>query len=164
MKQDNGKINVVSAGKPFTMRSLMINVLDALNLPFDKGEADNEIFVQYQGEWFRILFLAEESHYVEIQDNYWYSAPLDDIENLSITHKAINRYNINGSYRMCYSYHKNSNSVAVHTLHEVLWLPQIPELGKYLLSIFNGILRSHQVFFNNMEDIRREEYNENNNF
>ena len=164
MEQDNGKTNVVSVGKPFTMRSLMINVLDALNLSFDQGEDKDEIFVQYQGEWFRILFLAEESHYVEIQDNFWYSAPLDDIENLSITHKAINRYNIRGRYRMCYSYHKDSNSVSVHTLHEVLWLPQIPELGQYLLSIFNGILRSHQTFFNFMEDIRREEYNEKNNY
>ena len=53
---------------------------------------------------------------------------------------------------MCYSYHKDSNSVSVHTLHEVLWLPQIPELGQYLLSIFNGILRSHQTFFYFMED------------
>jgi len=41
-----------------------------------------------------------------------------------------------------------------------LWLPQIPELGKYLLSIFNGLLRSQREFFNLMEDIRREEYNE----
>lgn len=160
MEQDNGKTGVVAVGKPFTMRSLMINVLDALNLSFDKGEADNEIFVQYQGEWFRILFLAEASHYIEIQDNYWHSAPLDDIENLSITHKAINRYNISGSYRMCYSYSKDTNEVAVHTLHEALWLPQIPELGKYLLSIFNGLLRSQREFFNLMEDIRREEYNE----
>ena len=160
MEQGKGKTKVATVDAQFTNRSLMINALDALNLSFDQGEDNDEIFVQYQGEWFRILFLPEESHCVEIQDNYWYSAPLSDIDNLSMIHKAINLYNHRGSFRMCYSYRKDTNEVAVHTLHEALWLPQIPELGMYLRALFNGLLRSHQEFFNYMEEIRREEYNE----
>ena len=163
MEQDKGKTELVKVGEPFTTRSLMINVLDSLNLSFDQGDSDDEIYIQYQGEWFRILFLPQETHCVEIQDNYWHSTPLYDIDNLSITHKAINQYNMNGSYRMCYSYNKDTNEVAVHTLHEALWIPQIPELGQYLLSIFNGMLRSHHMFFRYMEDFRREEYNDRNN-
>ena len=157
MKQNKRNTNEVVA--ELTMRSLMQTVLRKLNLSFNP-EDDHEINVQYQGEWFRILFLAEESHYVEIQDNYWFASHLDDIDNLSMTHKAINRCNIYGRYRMCYSYHKDTNEVAVHTCHEALWIPQIPELDKYLLSIFNGMLESHHKFFKFMEDIRREEYNE----
>lgn len=161
MEQNQRNTNDSTTAAEPTMRTLMLTILDKLNLSFDPGD-DNEIYVQYQGEWFRILFLAEESHCLEIQDNYWHSAPLDDIDNLSISHKAINRYNIYGSYRMCYCYRKDTNEVAIHTLHEALWIPQIPELDKYLLSIFNGMLRSHQEFYKNMEDIRREEYKENN--
>ena len=159
MKQNINNANGEIVVAELTMRSLMQNVLSKLNLSFEP-EGDNEIFVQYQGEWFRILFLAEESHCIEIQDNFWYASPLDDIENLSITHKAINQCNINGRYRMCYSYRKDENEVSVHTCHEALWIPQIPELDKYLLSIFNGMLESHHRFFKLMEDIRREEYNE----
>lgn len=163
MEQNKSKTDVATVAATFTTRSLMINVLDSLNLSFDQGDSDDDIYIQYQGEWFRILFLPQETHCVDIQDNCWYSALLNDIENLSIIHKAINRYNRFGNYRMCYSYDKDTNEVAVHTLHEALWIPQIPELGKYLLSIFNGILRSHHEFFKNMEDFRREVYNERNN-
>ena len=159
MKKGSSNSNGIKQTEELTMRSLMENVLSKLNLSFNP-EADNEIFVQYQGEWFRILFLAEESHCVEIQDNYWYAFPLYDIDNLSMAHKAINQYNINGRYRMCYSYRKDENEVSVHTCHEALWIPQIPELDKYLLSIFNGMLESHHRLFNLMEDIRREKYNE----
>lgn len=135
MEQDNGKTSVVSVGKTFTKRSLMIDVLDALNLSFDQDEDDSEIFVQYQGEWFRILFYTEKTYVVVIQDTFWHSAPLDDIDNLSLTHKAINRYNIEGNFKMFYTYRKDTNEVAIHTMHEALWLPQIPDLKQYLLAI-----------------------------
>ena len=75
MEQGKGKTDVVTVSAAITRRSLMINVLDSLNLSFDPGEDDNEIFVQYQGEWFRVLFLPEETNCIEIQDNYCSSPP-----------------------------------------------------------------------------------------
>ena len=137
-------------------QSLLIDTLRRLNWQYEM-EGDNLINVNYQGESFRFFYKGGR-YIVHIQDCLWYEAPLDDINNLSILHRAVNECNMSGFNRLVYTYYNDVNKVGVHTLREVIFMPQIPDLDNYLRVTLNDMLYEHQRFYGWMENIRREEY------
>lgn len=139
-----------------TTRTSLMVALRKLNAQFE-FDNDQHFKVTYQGEYFRII-AENDSFWIHIQDCWWYEAPLDDIDNLALLHRAVNECNIRDANKMVYTYNKVEKEVWLHTLRHLLWIPQIPEPAQYLQSTFNSMLRSHQLFFGVMEEIRREEH------
>ena len=139
-----------------TTRTSLMVALRKLNAQFE-FDNDQHFKVTYQGEYFRII-AENDSYWIHIQDCWWYEAPLDDIDNLALLHRAVNECNIRDANKMVYTYNKVEKEVWLHTLRDLLWIPQIPEPAQYLQSTFNSMLRSHQLFFGVMEEIRREEH------
>ena len=139
-----------------TARTSLMVALRKINAQFEFDE-DQNFRVSYQGENFRII-AENDSFWIHIQDCWWYEASLDDIDNLALLHRAVNECNIRDLNKTVYTYNKVEKEVWLHTLRDLLWIPQIPELAQYLQSTFNSMLRSHQLFFGMMEDIRREEH------
>lgn len=144
-----------------TTRTLLLLVLRRLNLEYQVDQ-DKDILFTYQGEHF-LVTAQDDCKYIEIRDLWWYDAPLDDIENLSYVHKAVNECNIAGSVTVVYSYKTDDNTINLHTLNTVLWIPEIPEIESYFTCALDHTLRSHQRFFQIMEGIRREQYANTNN-
>ena len=93
-----------------------------------------------------------------MQDCWWYGESLDDIDNLALLHRAVNECNIRDANKMVYTYNKEEHEVGIHTLRDLLWLPQIPDSDQYLQAAFDTMLRSHHYFFRMMEELRKEEY------
>lgn len=143
-----------------TTRTSLMVALRKLNLNFELDE-DSNILVTYQGEHFRIIANAEFV-VIQIQDCFWYDAPLDELNNLALLHRAVNECNICDTNKFVYTYDKAENQVWVHTLHDILWIPQIPDSEQYLQATFDSMLRSHQLFFRQMEQLRREEFEKQN--
>ncbi len=139
-----------------TARTSLMVALREINAQFEFDE-DQNFRVSYQGENFRII-AENNSLWIHIQDCWWYEASLDDIDNLALLHRAVNECNMHDLNKMVYTYNKAEKEVWLHTLRDLLWMPQIPESAQYLQSTFNSMLRSHQLFFRVMEDIRREEH------
>ena len=141
--------------KSTTRTSLMV-ALRKLNLQYEFDDDQNFIVV-YQGERFRIV-ADNESIWIQIQDCWWYGESLDDIDNLALLHRAVNECNIRDANKMVYTYNKEEHEVGIHTLRDLLWLPQIPDSDQYLQAAFDTMLRSHHYFFRMMEELRKEEY------
>lgn len=141
-------------------RTLLQLALHSLNLQYDFDSEQNFI-VRYQGETFRII-AENEDVYLQIQDLRWYDAPLDDIDNLALLHRAVNECNIRDVNKIVYTYNKEEREIGLHVLREILWLPQIPGSDQYLQTTFDTMLRSHHFFFRMMENLRREEFEKNN--
>jgi len=139
-----------------TTRTSLMVALRKLNLQYEFDEKQN-FMVTYQGEHFRVI-AENERGWIQIQDLGWYEASLDDIDNLAMLHRAVNECNIRDANKIVYTYNKVEKEVWLHTLRDLLWIPQIPEPAQYLQSTFNSMLRSHQLFFGVMENIRREEH------
>lgn len=143
--------------------TLLTHTLDQLNLQYhyeeDTPDSNNEaVIVSYQGEKIRIV-ITKGYKFIEVHDNYWYNAPLEDIENLSILHRAVNTYNFNSACaRIVYTHDTNDNTIDLHTFCNILWVKEIPDIDQYLLSTFNTTLQAHQVFYSMMENIRRERH------
>ncbi len=139
-----------------TTRTSLMVALHELNAQFE-FDNDQHFKVTYQGEYFRII-AENDSYWIHIQDCWWYEASLDDIDNLALLHRAVNECDIRDVNKMVYTYNKVEREVWLHTLRDLLWIPQIPDPAQYLQSTFNSMLRSHQLFFRVMEDIRHEEH------
>lgn len=137
-------------------RMLLQVTLHKLNLQYDFDDTQS-FRVTYQGEHFRIL-ADDENGWIQIQDCGWYEASLDDIDNLALLHRGVNECNMRDLNKIVYTYNKIEKEVWLHTLRDLLWIPQIPSLEIYLQSTFNSMLRSHQLFFRMMEELRKEEF------
>lgn len=139
-----------------TTRTSLMVALRKLNLQYEFDEGQN-LIATYQGERFRII-ADNESIWIQIQDCWWYRESLDDIDNLALLHRAVNECNIRDANKMVYTYNKEEHEVGIHTLRDLLWLPQIPDSDQYLQAAFDTMLRSHHYFFRMMEELRKEEY------
>ena len=162
MKEENNKeveaaTTAVGGGaSELSTRTFLQVVLRKLNLSYEFDE-DQNFIVGYHGETFRII-AKDDLVYLYIQDLAWYDAPLDDIDNLSILYKAVNECNMRETVRLVYTYDKAENELHLHTLYDILWMCQIPDAESYLRVSLDNMLRSHQLFFKMMEELRREEF------
>lgn len=156
-KMEKKEQKVEKAVEPqMTSRTLLQVALHNLNLQYDFDDTQ-KFCVIYQGEKFRI-FADDENRWIQIQDCGWYEASLDDIDNLALLHRAVNECNIRDGNKIVFTYNKIEKEIWLHTLCDLLWIPQIPDIEIYLQTTFNSMLQSHQFFFQMMEKLRREEY------
>ena len=139
-----------------TTRTLLMVALRKLNLQYEFDD-DQNLLITYQGEQFRII-AENDKPWIQVQDCWWYGESLDDIDNLALLHRAVNEGNIRDANKMVYTYNKEEHEVGIHTLRDLLWLPQIPDSDQYLQAAFDTMLRSHHYFFRMMEELRKEEY------
>ena len=143
-----------------TTRTLLMVALRKLNLQYEFDDDQNFIVV-YQGERFRIV-ADNESIWIQIQDCWWYRESLDDIDNLALSHRAVNECNIRDVNKIVYTYDNIEKEVGLHILRDLLWMPQIPTPEQYLQTTFDTMFRSHHFFFRMMEELRKDEYGRHN--
>lgn len=138
-------------------RILLQQTLAKLSLNYDFDENQN-FLVEYQGETF-IIRADNDSKSIHIHDGWWYEAPLDDIDNLSILYKAVNEHNISSNYtRIVYTTHQETQKIYLHILCDILWKSSISDIDEYLQAIFSAVLYSHHLFYQKMEELRRKDY------
>ena len=142
-------------------RALLLFVLRKLNFDYELDK-DGDILLKYQGEYLQIL-ASDDRKYILIQDLWWYSAPLDDIENLSILHRAVNECNFeNATNIIAYTQDVDENTINVHTFRNLFLIPEIPEIEVYFKAALDAVLHMHHRFYSKMESIRREKHVETN--
>ena len=141
-----------------TKRTLLTSTLRKLNIEYEL-DRDNDFIITYHGEKI-LLFVRDDDSMLHMKDFFWYSAPLDDIENLSILHKAINECNTRCLNTLVYEYDNKENEINVHSTRDLLWIPQIPDIDKYLREALDDMLKMHNYLFRWLEEIRREKHSQ----
>lgn len=159
-EEENVEIPINNGTSELSTRTLLQLALHRLNLQYE-FDAEQNFIVRYQGETFRIV-AEDENVYLQIQDLRWYDAPLDDIDNLSLLYKAVNECNMRNMVRLVYTYDRAENELSLHALYDILWMSQIPDIEALLVASFEKMLRAHHLFFQVMEELRREEFGRNN--
>ncbi len=159
-KTENGKMEedtpyVATPNPTITTRNLLQVVLRRLGIEYDFDE-DNSFIVTYQGEHIRIV-AKDDCRIIDLYDAWWYHAPLDDIDNLSLVHRAVNDCNIQRKAKFVYSYNTEDDVVGVHSMLHLLWEERIQNIDSYLRAHLDILLASHQHFYQIMERLRREE-------
>ena len=86
MHKNNAKDQAPSESKTML---LLTETLKQLNLKVDFDTEEKDVVrTDYQGEHF--IIKGGNNKFIEIQDLFWYEAPLDDLDNLSIIYKVTN--------------------------------------------------------------------------
>ena len=138
-------------------KQLLVDTLEKLKLEAKVDEDFKEfVMTDFQGEHFRIKI--ENKKFIEVQDLHWYEAPLDNLDNLLIIHKAMNWINMTTSCRMVYTIDDDENKVNLHTQTTLLWIPEIPEIDQYLEATLRYMLQVKSIFYSSMEKIRQAQY------
>ena len=136
---------------------LLTETMKQLNLEVVFDEEDKDaVRTIFQGE--HLIIRIENNKFIEVRDLFWYEAPLDDLDNLSIIQKTLNWCNLNTTCRMIYSRNDEEKTINIHTLVTLLWIPEIPDLDQYLGATLMYMLQVKGVFYSTMERIRREVY------
>lgn len=135
-------------------RQLLESVLKRMELKFGYDE-DNNVIFKIDGDFFRIL-TSDDGKFLFLQQIYWYEAPRGDIENLVLIKRAVNYLNRTTTIKYVYSYDEEQNTVNLHSMVDMLWVPEIPDLDQYLWVALRNLIESHQGFYNLMDQYRQE--------
>jgi len=141
-------------------RQLLEKVLNSMELNFGYDE-DNIVIFKIDGDFFRIL-ISDDGKFLFLQQIYWYEAPMGDIENLELIKRAVNYLNRTTTIKYVYSFNEEQNTVNLHSMLDMLWIPEIPELDQYLWVALSNLTKSHQGFYDLMDQYRQKQQTETN--
>lgn len=152
---ENEKIMELTIGT----RDLFLDTLSKIGCQYELGETEEDcdkIYFAYQGENFTAS-ANNEGWYVHIWDTYWGHVELCDIDELTRLKKAINLSNLNCATMTVYTVDEAGSNVDVHCKSVIPFIPQIPEIDKYLRGELNDFFRAHQYVGNEMAKQREAE-------
>lgn len=139
-------------------RDLFLNTLTKIGCQYEVGEGEDEdkVFFAYQGENFTAS-VGNEGWYVHIWDTCWGHVELYDVDEFARLKKAINISNLNCATMTVYTVDEAGSNVDVHCKAVIPFIPQIPEIDKYLRGELNDFFRAHQYVGNEMAKQREAE-------
>lgn len=139
-------------------RDLFLETLTKMGCQYELAEAedDDRIYFAYQGEHF-FVNARNDCAYIQIFDTHWGHVELYDIDEFTRLKRAINLSNLNNSVTTVYTIDEAGSNVDVHSKSVILFVPQIPDIEKYLRTELNDYFRAHRFVGNEMAKMREQE-------
>lgn len=139
-------------------RDLLLETLTKIGCQYELAEEedDDRIFFGYQGEHF-FANAKNDWHYIQIWDIHWWHVELYDVDEFSRLRKVINGSNLKNSVTTVFTVDEVGKNVDVHSKSIILFVPQIPDLGRYLQIELNEFFRAHQYVSIEMAKLREKE-------
>ena len=149
--------SVTSMEEIIGTRDLVFQTLRRIGCEY-REEEDNRILFRYQGEPFLII-ATNDSYFIEVYNNWWYSLSINcEVEEFARLQKVINYINAFVTCTVLYIIHKELEQIGVHTKKSVLFIPQIPEIELYLVSVLDDFFKTQRLFITELEKYKvREE-------
>ncbi|MBR1518671.1 MAG: hypothetical protein IJ624_04135 [Prevotella sp.] len=153
-EQRSEETNVMKTENDSDTVNLVYEVLRKIGCePAEEKQIGDEYYVyfNYQGETFLII-AKRDTKWINVYDLWWYSlSSYKDIEEFSILRKLINEENKNGSYIVFYTINNENEQIDVHTKKNVLFIPQIPDIDQYLISVLQYFFETKRNIFIELE-------------
>lgn len=152
--QQSGAGDAEYAGK--ATKDLLVAVLQKLNckVEFDEENAD-KMFFTYQGENFCAV-ASNDCLMATLYDFSWGGVELDDLDEVSMLRKAINEVNMYSPVTLVYSIDKDADKMIAHTKRQILMVPQIPDLEKYLVAMLSSFFEVQRNLARELDNLRKE--------
>ena len=153
-EQRSEETNVMKTENDSDTVNLVYEVLRKIDCePAEEKQIGDEYYVyfNYQGETFLII-AKRDTKWINVYDLWWYSlSSYKVIEEFSILRKLINEENKNGSYIVFYTINNENEQIDVHTKKNVLFIPQIPDIDQYLISVLQYFFETKRNIFIELE-------------
>lgn len=163
---DNNEGKEMEEGKCLDERTITGLVLSTLRKMgcepnSEQRDKNNWIYFTCQGENYTIE-CNDESDFITIYDTWWYQISIySDVEEIANLHKTVNLANQYASCTLLYTTNKEIEQIGVHSKQKLLFIKQIPELDKYLLSVLSDFFRVQRFMLTELEKCKVTENNYN---
>ncbi len=139
-------------------RDLLLDTLTKIGCQWELAEEedDDRVFFAYQGEHF-FANAKNDWHYIQIWDIHWWHAELYDVDEFSRLRKVINESNLKNSVTTVFTIDEMGKNVDVHSKSIILFVPQIPDIVRYLKIELNEFFRVHHYVSIEMTKLREKE-------
>ena len=139
-----------------TTRNLVLATLRKMGCEYHEEEG-LRIRLTYQGETF-MIDADNECSYIDVYDPWWFDLTIDgDIEVFARMQKAINSANCVGTCTVLYTTNEDEGLIVVHSKKNVIFVPEIMEIDKYLAHIFEDFFKIQRYVFAEMDKLKNLE-------
>ena len=110
--------------------------------PETEVRGDNTwVFFTYQGERFSIE-CNDSCQFIVLYDTWWYQISIySDVDEIADLHRTINIANQHSNCSVIYTVNKEIEQIGVHSKRNTLFIPQIPYIDQYLVSVLNDFFK-----------------------
>ncbi|MBO4719773.1 MAG: hypothetical protein J5658_07870 [Prevotella sp.] len=129
--------------------------------PETEVRGDNTwVFFTYQGERFSIE-CNDSCQFIVLYDTWWYQISIySDVDEIADLHRTINVANQHANCSVIYTVDKEIEQIGVHSKRNTLFIPQIPYIDQYLMSVLNDFFKVQRFVMTELEKCKvREEQN-----
>ena len=116
------------------------------------------VYFTFQGEKFTIE-CNDSCRFIVIYDTWWYEMSVySDVEDIANLHKVINLANQHASCTVIHTVNQEIEEIGVHSRRNILFIPQIPEIDQYLVSVLSDFFKVQRYVMTELEKCKvREE-------
>lgn len=128
--------------------------------PETEVRGDNTwVYFTYQGERFSIE-CNDSCQFIVLFDTWWYQMSVySDVDEIADLHRTINVANQHASCSVVYTVNKEIEQIGVHSKRNTLFIPQIPYIDQYLVSVLNDFFKVQRFVMTELEKCKvREEH------
>ena len=136
-----------------TNAELVLTTLRRIGCEPETEERNNlqYTYFTFQGEKFTIES-NDTCKFITIYDTWWHSISIySDVEEIANLHKTINLVNQYVNCTLLYTTNKDIEEIGVHSRRTILFIKEIPELDKYLLSVLNDFFKAQRLVLTELE-------------
>ncbi len=136
-----------------TITGLVLTTLRKIGCDPETEERNNlnYAYFTYQGEKFTIES-NDSCFFITIYDTWWHSISIySDVEDIANLHKTINLVNQYVKCTLVYTTNKEIEEIGVHSRRTVLFVKEIPEIDKYLISVLNDFFKAQRLVLTELE-------------
>lgn len=144
-----------------TITGLVQSTLHKIGCEPEMEERENVTYVYftYQGEKFTIE-CYDSCKFIVIYDTWWHElSTYSDVEEIADLHKVINLANQYASCTLLYTVNQEAEQIGVHARRNILFIPQIPEIDHYLISVLNDFFKAQRFVLAELEKCKVREEN-----
>lgn len=143
-----------------TITGLVQSTLRKIGCEPEMEERENVTYVYftYQGEKFTIE-CNDNCKFIVIYDTWWYElSTYSEVEEIADLQKTINVANQYANCTVIYTVNQEMEQIGVHSRRNVLFIPQIPDIDHYLISVLNDFFKAQRFVLTELEKCKvREE-------
>ena len=143
-------------GTQSATRDLVLSTLDKMRIEYSE-EDELRIRLTFQGETF-MIDAHNDCLFINVYDPWWFDLPMHgDIEDFARMQKAVNLANCTGTCTVLYTYNEEEGLIGVHSRKNIIFVPKITELDKYLSSVFDAFFKTQRLVLAEMDKLKNQE-------
>ena len=163
MNGDNDKVkeedvNMEKCQDERTITGLVLTTLRSMGCEPETEQKGglNYAYFTFQGEKFTIES-NDDCFFITIYDTWWHSISVySDVEDIANLHKVINLANQHVSCTLLYTTNNEIEEIGVHSRRTILFIKEIPEKDKYLISVLNDFFKAQRLVLTELEKCKVE--------